>query len=554
MADKKYIYGIDLGTTYSCISYVDPNGMPVAIKNAEGVPTTPSVVHFSSATEILVGDSAKEMAILEPENTVTFVKRLMGKTDMVGTYFGEKQSPEQISARILGKLAKDAGEAVQSEVKDVVITCPAYFGTAERMATKNAGRIAGLNVIEVISEPTAAALSYGMNKANQGQECTFMVYDLGGGTFDITAMHIDAEGHIQVLCSDGMSTMGGMNWDAKLVAYMEDELRAKTGTDEELTLSDRQTLMSVVEKVKKQLTFKEKTFAVLNLEIGRGQVEITREKFEELTASLLNDTIAKTRNVIENAEKGTEQRPGYKVEKILLVGGSTRMPQVKNALEREFGLELVVHDPDEAVAKGAALYALGAYEGKVEEWKDKVPVDDKDKEEAAKYQEEAAVSTRVIGALGGRRMEEVVTVATTKSYALNTFVNNTEEKRFNMIIKNSPMEDGIIISTNRFFTREDYQQSALIEIYENDYQEEYYALDDCKPLGEAELKLSGEEKANSPIEITFSLNREGILGVKAIDLVTGNDIYAEFKTSAGTMMEEDAVKEAIEKTKSITIA
>ncbi|WP_415932095.1 Hsp70 family protein, partial [Zhenpiania hominis] len=188
---SKFVFGIDLGTTYSCIAYVDENGIPTVIKNNEGTNTTPSVVNFASSGEVVVGGVAKESAVIEPNNTVEFVKRLMGKTDFAINYDGEDKSPEEISSYILRKLAKDASEQLDTEVKDVVITCPAYFGLAERKATKNAGEMAGLNVLEVISEPTAAALYYGCTKASD--ERTFLVYDLGGGTFDVTIMRISSE-------------------------------------------------------------------------------------------------------------------------------------------------------------------------------------------------------------------------------------------------------------------------------------------------------------------------------------------------------------------------
>ena len=192
----KYVFGIDLGTTYSCIAYVDETGRATVVNNQEGTNTTPSVVNFASPTEVVVGQVAKDNAVIDPNNTVSLVKTLMGKSDFAISYNGEDKSPEEVSAYILRKVAEDAGRLLDKEVKDVVITCPAYFGTAERKATKIAGEIAGLNVLEIISEPTAAALYYGCAKAQE--EKTILVFDLGGGTFDVTIMNINNRfDHIQ---------------------------------------------------------------------------------------------------------------------------------------------------------------------------------------------------------------------------------------------------------------------------------------------------------------------------------------------------------------------
>ena len=206
---SKYVFGIDLGTTYSCIARVDDTARAEVIKNNDGDNITPSVVEFDG-DNVIVGADAKSEAVLNPENTVMLVKTLMGKTDFAINYNGEDKTPEEISAFILRKLTQDASEQLGVEVKDVVITCPAYFGTAERTATKNAGKIAGLNVLEIISEPTAAALYYGC--AKEQDEKTILVYDLGGGTFDVTIMRISSD-KIQVICSDGDHDLGGKNWD-----------------------------------------------------------------------------------------------------------------------------------------------------------------------------------------------------------------------------------------------------------------------------------------------------------------------------------------------------
>ena len=226
----KYIFGIDLGTTYSCIAYVDETGRATVVNNKEGTNTTPSVVNFADPSLVVVGQVAKETAVIDPQNTISLVKTLMGKSNFAINYNGEDLSPEIVSSYILRKLTEDAGEILNTEVKDVVITCPAYFGTAERTATKNAGEIAGLNVIEIISEPTAAALYYGCAKA-EGEK-TILVYDLGGGTFDVTIMRI-GDGKIEVICSDGNHQLGGKDWDNAVMNYLASQFCSETNFDGE---------------------------------------------------------------------------------------------------------------------------------------------------------------------------------------------------------------------------------------------------------------------------------------------------------------------------------
>ena len=385
----KYIFGIDLGTTYSCIAYVDESGRAVVVNNSEGTNTTPSVVNFASPSQVVVGQVAKENAVIDPQNTVSLVKTLMGKSNFAINYNGEDKTPEEVSAYILRKLAEDAGKLIDTGVKDVVITCPAYFGTAERTATKNAGEIAGLNVIEIISEPTAAALFYGC--AKEQEEKTILVYDLGGGTFDVTIMRISA-GKIEVICSDGNHQLGGKDWDTEVMNYLAAQFCAETGFDGDFDEYAQQDLRLKAEKAKQQLSSRPEVPVMLDAAGLRARVSLSRETFDDITRALLNESLEKTDAAIAVAAE-----KGYKIDEILLVGGSTRMPQVSKALIEKYGIEPKILEPDEAVAKGAAIYALGAYEIKVEELKEKIEsgkvdlTDEAVKEEVEKYQEEAAV-------------------------------------------------------------------------------------------------------------------------------------------------------------------
>lgn len=546
----KYVFGIDLGTTYSCIAYVDETGRATVINNQEGTNTTPSVVNFASPTQVVVGQVAKENAVIDPQNTVSLVKTLMGKSNFAISYNGEDVSPEEASSYILRKLAGDASKLIDAEVKDVVITCPAYFGTAERTATKNAGEIAGLNVIEIISEPTAAALYYGCAK-EQGEK-TVLVYDLGGGTFDVTVMHV-SPGKIEMVCSDGNHELGGKNWDDAVMQYLASEFCSETGFDGDFDEYAQQDLRLKAEKAKQQLSTREKVPVMMDAAGLRARVEITRQTFDEITEALLNESIEKTDAAIALAAER-----GYTIDEILLVGGSTRMPQVTKILTEKYGMEPKILEPDEAVAKGAAIYALGAYEVKVEQWKEMIEsgqadmTDTKIREEAEKYSEPAVVTTNEIPGLRGHRMDEVVTVVTSKSYALQV-VRNGEDKCCNMIIKDVLMPGGSLSVTRQFGTVDANQETAELVVFENDFHDEYFDVDTDFILGNATLDLPGNLPAGAPIEVTFTLNKEGILEVTGRDLTTNREIHATMQATAGTIMSKEEVAAAKAKSKGIAV-
>ncbi len=536
----KYVFGIDLGTTYSCIARVDDSARAEVIKNNEGSNTTPSVVAFEG-NNVIVGEDAKAEAVLNPETTAAFVKTLMGKTDFAFNYNGEDKTPEEISSYILRKLAQDASIQLGEEVKDVVITCPAYFGTAERTATKNAGKIAGLNVLEIISEPTAAALYYGC--AKEQNEKTILVYDLGGGTFDVTIMRISSD-KIEVICSDGDHDLGGKIWDEALMHYLSEQFIEEIGYEIEFDEYAMQDLRLKSEKIKKQLTSKTQAGDMLEVMGNRKKISITRDKFDEITSTLLNETLKKTEEAIKIAKE-----KGYKViDEILLVGGSTRMPQVKKALTERFEeTEIKVLEPDEAVAKGAAIHAVNVYvnnqksltEKDFESDEDvKVTVDGDEKEINAKdYKEDLTFSPEMMS-IGGNTRE--IIIATTKSFAIK-IIKNGKEMCFNMIIKNEAMPNGILEVPGNFSTLHDNQASVNIEIYENDYMDKYFDVDDDLRIGNAILELPENLPSGSPIEITLKLNKEGILEVRGLDKTGNREVNVKMETK-GVMSDEDLEK------------
>lgn len=542
----KYVFGIDLGTTYSCIAYVDETGRATVVNNSEGTNTTPSVVNFASPSQVVVGQVAKENAVIDPDNTISLVKTLMGKTDFAISYNGEDKSPEEVSAYILRKVAEDAAKMLDTEVKDVVITCPAYFGTAERTATKNAGIIAGLNVLEVISEPTAAALYYGC--AREQEEKTILVFDLGGGTFDVTIMNISSE-KIEVICSDGNHELSGKDWDEAVMRYLAEEFISQTGFDGEFDEYAQQDMRLKAEKAKQQLTSRDQVPVMLDAAGLRARINLTREKFDEITSALLGEAIEKTESAIDVAKE-----KGYNIDEILLVGGSTRMPQVTKAIVDRFGMEPKILDPDEAVAKGAAIHAVNVYvnnqkslePGDVGETT--VNVGGATKEiNADDYKEELAVQPEMMS-IGGKTRQ--VVVATTKSFAIEVLING-ESKCCNMIIKNEPMPNGSISVTKEFGTNVANQESAELVVYESDFMEETFDVDKDFVLGTATLELSENLPVGSPIQVTFTLSTEGILEVSGVDKTTGREVHATMQAKG--IMAEEKVDELKEKSKQMVV-
>ncbi|MGC8815460.1 MAG: molecular chaperone DnaK [bacterium] len=346
--------GIDLGTTNSVIAYKETGGNVIVIPNAEGSRLTPSVVGFKG-NEIIVGEHAKRQAILNPENTVISIKRKMG-TDYKVRIEGKEYTPEQISAFILQKLKKDAESYLGEPIQDAVITVPAYFNNAQREATKNAGIIAGLNVLRIINEPTAAALAYGLDK--QEQILTVLVFDLGGGTFDVSILEI-GQGVFQVKATAGDNQLGGDDWDKKIMDWILEEFKKENGIDLSEHKASMQRIREAAENAKKELSIKMET--EINLpyiyvdEKGPKhiQLRLTRSRFEEMSKDLMARLEAPCKRVLEDAKLTPD-----KIDRILLVGGSTRMPMVQEFVRKFFGKEPSKDiNPDEAVAVGAAIQA-----------------------------------------------------------------------------------------------------------------------------------------------------------------------------------------------------
>lgn len=350
------VYGIDLGTTYSVISTLDDNGMPEIVANQdEGSNTLASAVYFQEGGDPVVGEVAKNQKDIEPERVVEFVKRYIGKPDASTYEFdGVTYDPITISSLILKRM-KEYANAQGHDVKDVVITCPAYFGNEERTATKQAGLIAGLNVLNIVNEPTAAALNYCCREFKENRK--IMVYDLGGGTFDITLFDfsVDESGKafIDIIKTGGNDRLGGIDWDARMYDYMCEKYAFENGvSQDDMELELQQKIKAQIEQAKKDLSTLQKKSYTISYDGDRTRIELTREDFESRTQDLVEQTMDFVTRLLDDSGVSADS-----VDVVLLVGGSTKMPMIRAAVEAMFPSKVRVEDPDLAVAKGAALAA-----------------------------------------------------------------------------------------------------------------------------------------------------------------------------------------------------
>jgi len=476
MAKKEYVVGIDLGTTNSVIAWMKPDGAIEVIPNAEGNRTTPSIVSFTKTGEILVGEPAKRQLILNSDRTIKSIKRKMG-SDYKVRIDDKEYTPQEISAYILKKLKKDAEEYLGGEIKKAVITCPAYFNDAQRQATKEAGIIAGLEVLRIINEPTAAALAYGLDKMEG--ERKVLVYDLGGGTFDVSILEIGG-GVIQVVATSGNNHLGGDDFDQRIIDYLADEFKKQYGVDLRNDKQALQRLRDAAEKAKIELSSKLETDISLPYITATAEgplhleMKLTRAMFESLT----RDLVEKTREPIERALNDAKLSP-QDIDEIILVGGMTRVPMVQKFIKDIFGKEPNKSvNPDEAVAIGAAIQAaiLAGTEGAKD--KDVVLVD---------------VTPLTLGVeVKGGLLEPVIPRNTT------------------IPVKKSKV----------FTTAEDGQTSVEVRVYQG---ERAMARDNIF-LGSFQLVgIPPAPRGVPQIEVTFDIDSDGIVHVSAKDLGTGKE-------------------------------
>jgi len=516
-------YGIDLGTTYSCIAYVDETGRPVVLKSAVGEDTTPSVVYFESPENVVVGRQAKDSALLAPNLVVELIKRQMGQ-DVHYAFHGQDHTPESISALILRELARAAREQTGEEVRDVVITVPAYFGVLEREATRTAGQIAGLTVLDVIAEPVAAALNYEALRENSGPRHIF-IYDLGGGTFDTTVIRIEGD-DIQVVCTDGNHHLGGADWDSAIIDFLlhgftEQYPELDPAGDEQFM----QDLATSAEQLKKQLSATQTRKYNVRFDGSVVQLELTREHLEELTSELLERTMEITERTIATAwQKGVER-----FDDVLLVGGMTITPAIARTLRERFGLEARLQDPHLAVAKGAALFALmqkvqGTMAGTGESGPGGT---------AQEVADQLGISEEQVRSIARKRVATVVPrafglkVVDSKDPLFETDPQRARHYIVHLLTANTPLPADTGPET--FRTVRDNQREVSLEVWEQAGEVASEELEHNTHIGEGALSELPPRPAGAPFQVVFHMSETGLLKVHGQEADSGREVRFEIQ-------------------------
>lgn len=463
------VFGIDLGTTNSCVATIGEDGLPQVIKNLDDEFTTPSVVFYDEGDENYVGKEAKSGMSVEVDRIVAFIKREMSNKNYSRTIDGKKISPVEVSALILKKVVDDANEQRGYEglppVHKAVITVPAYFGNMECELTKQAGKIAGLEVLDLLNEPTAAALSYG-TKGLEGK--TFMIYDLGGGTFDVSIMKMK-NGMLNTLSTNGDHHLGGVDWDISLLDYVLMKNGLEVSYEDIKEERESGKMLLAAENCKKNLSKSEKASFKLVYKRKQYITEISRSVFEELTADLLEKTI----DIIHHAMKICRE-PDVKIDEVILVGGSSYMPMVKERLQREFSCPIRLDnlEPDRAVAKGAALHA-------------------------ARLAGESTAKVRIGTDLASR------------SYGIGTHINNVY--RVMNVVKRT--DDLVYQNKTELFTRVENQYKVDLPVYENISEQENVDVNKCTLIESKTLSWGFPVPAETQIDVYVSRSSDGTVKI-----------------------------------------
>jgi len=545
-------YGIDLGTTYSCIARLDQNGNPEVIRNqADASDTLASALFFESQDNIVVGNAAKDMIETDGDRVVQFVKREIGKKNgRTYEFDGKIYTPIEISALILKRLIQMVEEQGDT-VEDAVITCPAYFGLEEHNATRQAGELAGLNVLNLINEPTAAALSYCARQFQE--ERTILVYDLGGGTFDVTIMQMGLEINEQacevqkmtVVTTGGNDQLGGKDWDDKLFNYILDTCCDDNGIcPEDVDAETRQEIRSKVEPTKKKLSNTQSAKIRVSVNGNPTAVTITREEFEALTA----DKVKQTMDYVETTLK---KAGNIEIDTVLLVGGSTFMPMIREAVENRFPGKVQIEDPDRAVAKGAAIYASMLVEEEMAAAEMEENLDDFPDNAGLDVQGSEIPEKPKKKVFHGLAASFVVEDQTPRSFGPG-ILDDSREYVIDNIIKMGEKMPARIVKT--YYPANDDQESVVLSVFESmsmddslipcvDVAGEPQYTDpslNVKLLGELELQLPSHSTTRTPIETTFQVDAIGVY-VKAMNADTGESVETVLRMDSDVDFEKSAV-------------
>jgi molecular chaperone DnaK len=543
-------FGIDLGTTNSCIAYVDAAGRSAIVKDSLGEATTPSVVYFEGPTKVTVGQAAKDVALLAPHLVAQLVKREMGRPGQVFMYHKQKYTPEMISAFILRDLARSAAEACGETVRDVVITIPAYFGVAEREATRRAGEYAGLNVLDLLQEPIAAALSY-QDHLSAGEVRHVLVFDLGGGTFDTTVIKMDGR-QVTVICTDGDKRLGGADWDQRIKTYLLNEFTTQNPRLDP-TADDQfmQDLAITSESMKRDLSSR----ATLRRNVRFGgqvaRVELSRERLEELTADLLERTLTITRRTIDEARR----RGVSELSEVVLVGGMTRMPAVAAQLEKQFNLEVRWHDPDLAVARGAALFAMTAGARQKAGLAAGTGTEQASGAAAAEAAEEVAATLGISRDQAEQMMSRHVTTVVPRGVGVKVtdqndplFATNPVKARsyiVHLLPANTPLP--ATAGPVQVATVVNNQPALEIEIWEQKAGVDSEEMADNTCVGAGRLRSLFGLPAGSPVDLTLSMNETGVLTVHAAELGSGREVRFDLQIGGIDQAAADEARAAVDR-------
>ncbi|WP_224401684.1 Hsp70 family protein [Pseudonocardia sp. ICBG1034] len=537
------VFGIDLGTTYSAIAYIDETGRPTVCRNDNSAEITPSVVHFETPDNVVVGETAKQSAFIDADNVVKLIKRRMGD-EIELEFHGKAYTPESISALILKRLAADAAAHTQGPVEQAVITVPAYFGVRQKEATQKAGLIAGLDVVGVLPEPVAAAVHYDLTSG--GADKTVLVYDLGGGTFDTTVIEVRGK-EITVVCTDGATNLGGANWDERLSEHVLARF-VETARPEEPPQDDDEFLQEVaikVEDLKKQLSLQESRSVQLRFAGAAAKIDVTRAEFESMTADLLDRSAEIVKRTLAALE---EKAPGTRIDEVLLVGGSTKMPMVADRLTREFGWTPKLHDPDLAVAKGAALWGLSrVVYRQQQEAQQNADTPEQAEEQAAEVVRRAARDFGMSEAAMTRLTDKQTTSVLPKAFGIKLQDNDDATRDYVFHLAHANDELPVVDRHLPAQTTHSAQTQVQIELYE----QAGAVADEELAANNRVLNVDGTglirgippqpPGQTAKVDILLSVDVDGLLKVTATERGTGQNCVIEVNVGLTAAEVSDAI-------------